>query len=149
MKLNFRAAFFACLALVAATTFAADTPKTIALTNGKDLTGWKPTGKSTNQWFFGKAAMDPAHPAKVISVGPGEDMICPGRSVNLVSDASYGDCVVELEYLLGTSNPKNDTEANSGIKLMNIYEIQIYDSYGKEKAGKILTAAPFTARRPH
>jgi len=33
---------------------------------------------------------------------------------------------------VGKSTPGNSTDSNSGVKMMNIYEVQIFDSYGKE-----------------
>jgi hypothetical protein len=45
---------------------------------------------------------------------------------NLVSKEDYGDCEVYLEFLLAQGS-------NSGVKLQHRYEIQLYDSYGKQQ----------------
>jgi hypothetical protein len=150
MNLNLRVVAAACLAFVAADpiAFGADSPKTISLFNGKDLTGWKIVGKGTNQWTFGKAAMNPDHPARVQVVGPGDELICTNRTVNLSSEAVFGDCVVELEFLVGKSTPGNGTDSNSGIKMMNIYEIQIFDSYGQATPGKVDCGAIYSETAP-
>jgi hypothetical protein len=49
-----------------------------------------------------------------------------GRTRDLVTKQKFGDVEVRLEFLI----PKN---SNSGIKLMGLYEIQIYDSHGKKE----------------
>lgn len=134
MNQLFRSLTFACLALIAAGSLARGA-ETVSLINGKDLTGWKTVGRLPNQWTYGKAAMDPEKPAKLIAIGPGVELINTNRTVNLSSEAVFGDCVVELEFLVGKSTPGNGTDSNSGIKMMNIYEVQIFDSYGKEKPG--------------
>jgi hypothetical protein len=100
-----------------------------ALFNGKDLSGWKaPDGKSTAGWKVGRAALDTADPMKLAVVGAGEELVSCDKSPNLVSDEIFGDCVLELEFMMAK-------DSNSGIKLMTIYEIQLLDSYGKAVAG--------------
>jgi len=46
-------------------------------------------------------------------------------SKNVFSKQSFGDCEVQLEFLIGKGS-------NSGIKLQGLYEVQLYDSHGKE-----------------
>jgi len=48
-----------------------------------------------------------------------------GRVKDLITKATYGDCEVHVEFLIGKGS-------NSGIKFHALYEIQIYDSYGKK-----------------
>ncbi len=138
------------LSLAAAVQMAsgADSPKTVSLINGKDLTGWKTVGRGTSEWTFGKAAMDPDAPAKLKVAGPGEDLINTNRTVNLSSEAVFGDCIVEVEFMVGKSTPGNGTDSNSGLKMMNIYEIQIFDNYGKEKPGKTDCGAVYSETAP-
>ena len=45
---------------------------------------------------------------------------------NLVSKESFADCEVSLEFFLGKG-------ANSGVKLQERYEIQLYDSHGVDE----------------
>jgi hypothetical protein len=137
MNLNIRPIVAGCLAFIAAapTAFGADSPKAISLINGKDLTGWKVVGRGTSQWTFGKAAMDPDAPGRLKAIGPGEELINTNRTVNLSSVAVFGDCLVEVEFMVGKSTPGNGTDSNSGLKMMNIYEVQIFDNYGQEKLG--------------
>ncbi len=49
-----------------------------------------------------------------------------GDDNNLLSKQEFGDCEVYLEFMLSKGS-------NSGVKLQQRYEIQFYDSYGKEK----------------
>ncbi len=117
-----------CLsASVVLASMAASDPKPAALFNGKDLAGWKMVGgKDAKQWRVGKATLDPAAPSKLAVQEPGSELISPASGANLVSEESFGDCVVELEFMI----PAN---SNSGVKMMSIYEIQILDSAGKSK----------------
>jgi hypothetical protein len=113
------------LALLVAAAWAADNAPTISLFNGKDLTGWKTVGtKKTNQWVVGQAALDPADPGKLVKVGPGDELISPEKGLNLATEAAFQDCRLELEFMMAKNS-------NSGVKMMNIYEIQLLDSYGK------------------
>jgi hypothetical protein len=130
------------------TALGAETPKTIALINGHDLNGWKIVGKKTSEWQFGQAAMDSDHPAKLKVVGPGEELICTNRTANLSSEAVFGDCTVELEFMVGKSTEGNEIDSNSGIKMMNIYEVQIFGSYGKAVPGKLDCGAIYSETPP-
>jgi len=49
---------------------------------------------------------------------------------------------------VGKSSPKNSEDSNSGIKLMDIYEIQIFDSYGKADPGKLDCGAIYSETAP-
>jgi hypothetical protein len=140
----------ACLAIAAPNpaVFGADSSKTISLLNGKDLTGWKIIGRGSNTWTFGTAAMDTNCPAKLKITGPGSELISTNRTVNLSSEAVFGDCIVEAEFMVGKSSADNGTDSNSGIKLMNIYEIQIFDSYGKAVLGKTDCGAVYSETAP-
>jgi hypothetical protein len=140
----------ACLVFAASTVaiFAADNPKTISLLNGHDLTGWKLVGRGTNSWTFGTAAMDEETPAKLKVIGPGHELISTNRTVNLSSEAVFGDCILEAEFLVGKSSPNNGTDSNSGIKMMDIYEIQIFDNFGKAVLGKSDCGAVYSETAP-
>ena len=48
-----------------------------------------------------------------------------GRLPNLITKESYGDCEVHVEFLIAK-------KSNAGIKFHEVYEIQIYDSFGKK-----------------
>ncbi len=150
MKFHSPTILAAGLALSAAATIVlgADSPKTISLINGKDLTGWKTVGNLPNEWTYGTAAWDQAKPAKLKVAGPGDDLISTNRTVNLSSEAVFGDCHLEVEFMVGKSSPDNDTDSNSGDKMMNIYEIQIFDNYGKANLGKLDCGAVYSETAP-
>jgi hypothetical protein len=150
MKIVFRPLLAVGLALVitAPSVLGVNQSAPVSLINGKDLTGWKSVGRGPNQWIFGKAALNTDAPAKLIVVGPGEELINTNKTVNLSSEASFGDCLVELEFMVGKSSPDNETDSNSGIKLMSIYEIQIFDSYGKAALGKTDCGAIYSETPP-
>jgi hypothetical protein len=150
MKSNDRLLLAGCLLLAALSpvAFGADSSKTISLLNGKDLAGWKTIGKGENQWAFGTAAMNEETPAKLKVAGPGTELISTNRTVNLSTEAAFGDCIVEAEFMVGKSTPGNGTDSNSGIKMMNIYEIQIFDNYGKPVLGKTDCGAVYSETAP-
>ena len=130
IEMTVRAAVIGCLVFLVTAALGAGQPKTILLFNGKVLTGWKTAGgKGTNQWQVGKAALDSTDPARLQVTGSGDELISLAKGVNLATEASFGDCILELEFML-------TKKSNSGVKLMNIYEIQILDSFGKAVAGK-------------
>ena len=97
--------------------------------NGKDLSGWKLKGpEAKSKWKVGKASLDPADPKK-FAVGEGAELVnAAGGGVDLYSEATFGDAVIELELMV----PKG---SNSGVYVMGEYEVQVLDSFGKEKMG--------------
>jgi hypothetical protein len=99
----------------------ADTPF-----NGKDLTGWK-TKHEKGKWVVGAAAIDAKNPAKFTATTAGHELINLEPASDLLTEAKYGDCTVEVEFMI----PKG---SNSGVYLMGEYEVQIYDTF--EKKGK-------------
>jgi hypothetical protein len=104
-------------------------PAARALFNGKDLSGWKvPAGKGSEGWIVGRAGLDPANPTKLAVLGEGNELVICEKAPNIVSEETFGDCVLELEFMMAKNS-------NSGVKMMTIYEIQLLDSYGKEKLG--------------
>jgi len=81
----------------------------ITLFNGKDLTGWKPTG-ATNQW----QAVDGI-------------LTSPKSGSNLVTTATFTDFKLHIEFRY----PKG---SNSGVYLRGRYEVQVEDTAGEEPA---------------
>ena len=150
MNLNFRTFITACatFAVTASIALGADSDKTVSLINGKDLTGWKMIGKGPSQWTYGKAVMNPDVPAKLMIVGPGDDLISTNKTVNLSSEAVFGDCVVEVEFMVGKATPGTETDSNSGVKMMNIYEVQIFGSYGVTNPGTTDCGAIYRENAP-
>jgi hypothetical protein len=110
--------------------------KVIKPFNGKNLMGWKfkggPAAKSRSLWVVGKVQVD-EDDARNLKVVPSAEaaknaLVNAGRGVDLYTQATFGDCTIELEFMV----PKG---SNSGIYVMGEYEIQILDSYGKKTIG--------------
>jgi len=97
--------------------------------NGKDLAGWKFKGsEAKSKWKVGKAVWDKEAAAK-LGVAEGNELInADGKGVDLYSEAKWGDAVLEVEVMV----PKG---SNSGVYVMGEYEVQVLDSFGKEKVG--------------
>ena len=94
--------------------------------NGKDLTGWKPKNAEKSKWKVGKASLDPADP-KELSVSEGGELVnAVSGGADISTEAKWGDCLIELELMV----PKG---SNSGVYVMGEYEVQVLDSFGKEK----------------
>jgi len=100
--------------------------------NGRDLSEWQAKGDSgkANKWTIGKARVSSSDPKQLEKVeGVGELInLSPahGESQDLYSKAKFGDCRIEVEVMV----PRG---SNSGIYVMGEYEVQVLDSFGKEK----------------
>jgi hypothetical protein len=77
------------------------------------------------KWVVGAAATGAKDPREMIFKETGTDVINIEPGSDLISDAKYGDCTVEVEFLI----PKG---SNSGVYLMGEYEVQIYDTFDKK-----------------
>ncbi len=91
--------------------------KPIKLFNGKNLDGWKLTDpEATNGWSV-KEGVLVNNPVQK----PGEPHIHYG---NLQTDQKFNDFNLKIQVNV-------PAESNSGIYLKGIYEVQVFDSYGK------------------
>jgi hypothetical protein len=81
------------------------------LFDGKTLGGWKSEAPKAQQWSIEKGWLS-----------NGSD----GKVNNIYSEKLFGD----LELLLEFQIPKG---SNSGVYLHGLYEVQIFDSFGREK----------------
>ncbi len=99
--------------------------------NGTSLDAWKTKGNKT-KWVVGEPKMSTANNKLLESAGDKGALINlaadHGDSVDIFSEAKFGDCRIELEVMV----PKG---SNSGIYVMGEYEIQVLDSYGKTQMG--------------
>lgn len=101
--------------------------------NGKDTKGWKLKGpESKSKWTIGYAEIDKANPGqlKVAKEGavPAQLVNSAGGGVDIYTEEKWGDAKISLELMV----PKG---SNSGIYVMGEYEVQILDSFGKDKVG--------------
>jgi len=113
--------------------------------DGRDLKGWNLAGEaSKSRWVVGVPAVSREDPKMLVARKGCGAMINLARhhgdSVDIYSQAKFGDCHIELELMAAK-------ESNSGIYVMGEYEVQVLDSYGKEKLdnsdmGAIFGAAP-------
>ena len=87
--------------------------------------GWQLKHPDKGKWVVGTAQVDPKDPKKLIVKEGGSDVVNLQPASDLISDAKYGDCTVEVEFMI----PKG---SNSGVYLMGVYEVQIYDTYDKK-----------------
>lgn len=114
--------------------------------NGENLDGWHVKGDAAkSKWAVGKAEISPNDPKLLVCRAGGDAMInLAGRhndSLDIFSKAKYGDSHIELEVMV----PKG---SNSGIYVMGEYEIQILDSFGKDKLGSGDMGAVYGASPP-
>jgi hypothetical protein len=113
----------------------------------KDGKEWKeltPKNGLTKQWRAGGSKNDvagwlergvvqasPEDPRAFVWSKAGPGVIFngeKGRTKNLVSVAQHGDIEAHIEFMI-------PARSNSGVYFMGRYEVQVLDSFGKEKAG--------------
>jgi hypothetical protein len=127
---------FTLIALLVATLPAGAQDKVLKPFNGKDLTGWKLRGDATNsKWQVGTSMMDEKTPNLLVFSPLTANTQIPemvnaipakSKSVDISTEAKYGDAIIDLELMV----PKG---SNSGIYVMGEYEVQVLDSYGRQK----------------
>lgn len=80
-------------------------------------------------WYIaGDAAVDPKNADRLVGK-PGRGVLIngkEGRTENLVTKKKWGDVEVSLEFTIPAGS-------NSGVKMQGLYEIQIRDSWKKDK----------------
>jgi hypothetical protein len=102
-------------------------------TDGLDLSS---TPDALKQWesvskdwiVAGSVGLDSKNP-KMLAADAGQGVLVngvKGRAANLVTKQKFTDVEVHVEFLI-------PQKSNSGVKLMGLYEIQIYDSFGKKE----------------
>ncbi|MBN2594148.1 MAG: DUF1080 domain-containing protein [Sedimentisphaerales bacterium] len=100
--------------------------------NGRDLSEWatKQSSGRGDKWVVGKAKVSPDDPKMLIAAaGKGEMInVTPehGASRDIYSNAKFGDCRIEVQVMVPQGS-------NSGIYVMGEYEIQVLDSWGRQK----------------
>lgn len=136
-----RLIWLAAIALIAPQPLTAE--DAVAPFDGKTLSGWKVKGDGKrSKWKVGIATLDEKSPSKIVlKEGTGELVNADTGGVDIYTEAKFGDCVIEVEVMV----PKG---SNSGIYLMGEYEVQVFDSYGKEKLGQGDMGAIYSAAAP-
>lgn len=117
------------------TVFAADP---VVVFDGSNLDEWEVKKKSNgaNKWVAGQPSVTAEKPKSftIADKGPGKgkaminDVDGHGQSWDIYSKQKFGSCRIEVEFMVAKG-------ANSGVYVMGEYEVQILDSYGKEKMG--------------
>jgi hypothetical protein len=110
-----------CAALILPVVAIAESPF-----DGKSTDGWKLKGDpKKSKWKVGVAGLDEKDAGKIVlKDGSGELVNAASGGIDIYTDAKYGDCTIEVEFMV----PKG---SNSGIYVMGEYEVQVLDSYGK------------------
>jgi hypothetical protein len=98
--------------------------------SGKDLSGWKTKQPaSSSHWTVGTAALAEGNPRLLVVKEDGSELVnAQSHGVDIYTESKYGDVIIELEVMV-------PQRSNSGIYVMGEYEVQVFDSYGKEKPG--------------
>jgi hypothetical protein len=96
------------------------------LLNGKDLAGWH-AQTSDSAWYTARGVewRRIFNPTQLTAkAAPGDRLVnAKGRTSNLVTDRTFGDVELYLEFLLAKGS-------NSGVYMHGLYEVQIFDSFG-------------------
>jgi hypothetical protein len=137
---------FLCLlgTLTGAARLHAADPKPVELFNGKDLSGWKLKGDAKkSHWAAAAVTVDPTKSGELVVAPSGSATLAnlKGGGVDISTDQKFGDCTIEVEFMV----PKG---SNSGVYVMGEYEVQVFDSYGKEKLGMGDLGALYSAAAP-
>jgi hypothetical protein len=110
------------------------------LLNGKNLDGWtyrspQRAGWTTTSGVFWSADRNPNQLAaaprpgdRIINTGPRAS----GTNVasDLVTTEKFGDMELYIEFLI-------PSDSNSGVYLQGLYEVQIWDSYGRDLSNRV------------
>ncbi len=95
----------------------------ITLFNGEDLSGWRlMENNRPNYWSVQNGILSNIRPKDTDIQG-----------ANLYTEQTFGDCQLHVEFMV----PKG---SNSGVFLQSRYEVQVYDSYGRDPSTKICGA---------
>jgi hypothetical protein len=98
------------------------------LLNGTNLDGWHIAGNKPHEWVTARAVtwkriFDPRR--LTFTPAPGDRLVNgrEGRTLDLISNESFSDCELYLEFMLSKGS-------NSGVYLNGHYELQLFDSFG-------------------
>jgi len=104
------------------------------LLNGRDLSnwhselGWHGIPGRLNEWYTTTAVACPEANPKLLTASPHPGGIIVNgietHTTSLVANRKFGDIELYLEFMVSK-------DSNSGVYLHGLYEVQIFDSYGK------------------
>jgi len=113
--------------------------------NGENLDEWQVKDNQKSKWAVGKAKVSPRDPKQLVAAKGRGEMINlaakHGDSIDIFSRAKFGDCRIELQVMVPQGS-------NSGIYVMGEYEIQVLDSWGRQKMGGGDMGAVYGANPP-
>ena len=101
------------------------------LLNGTDMSGWTGENNKPHDWITATdVRYDAETSPKTLTATPAPGGIIlnslKGRTNNIYTTTEHGDVELYVEFMV----PKG---SNSGVYLQGLYEIQVFDSFGKEK----------------
>jgi hypothetical protein len=131
MPFQFTPVAIAASLVLAIVCAAAAQDKPVEPFNGKNLEGWKVRGdnKDKSKWTVGTAKVKSDEPGKLAVSSEGDELVnSTGGGVDIYSEDKWGDARIEVEFMV----PKG---SNSGVYVMGEYEVQVLDSYGRERVG--------------
>jgi 3-keto-disaccharide hydrolase len=131
MTFKFTSVAIVASMMVAIVSTAAAQEKPVEPFNGKNLDGWKVRGdnKDKSKWTVGTAKVNPSEPGKLAVSSGGDELVnATAGGVDIYSEDKWGDARIEVEFMV----PKG---SNSGVYVMGEYEVQVLDSYGRERVG--------------
>lgn len=91
----------------------------ISLFNGKNLEGWHYRGEPNDSHLASWCALN----GVLVNVPPAQE---GQHGIDLISDTVLGSHELYIEFMVPQGS-------NSGVYLIGQYEIQVFDSYGKER----------------
>jgi hypothetical protein len=98
------------------------------LLTGKDLSGWTGQDGKSHDWITAKRVVWNAASPKMLTATPEPGPIIlnslKGRTANIHTTEKFGDLELYAEFLIPEGS-------NSGVYLQGLYEIQVFDSFGK------------------
>ena len=122
------------LSLIAADATRGEDPSlAISPFNTNDTSGWQLKGTpDKSNWTVGwvkPSEKDPGELEVATSGERGAQLVNSKHGgLDIFTERKFGDCTIRLEFMV----PKG---SNSGVYVMGEYEVQILDSFGKEKPG--------------
>jgi hypothetical protein len=104
------------------------------LLDGKSVSGWRGVDtesvKGASEWLTARSVRVDSAVARMFNyeAGPGPIILNgpKGKTVNLATTETFGDCELYLEFMLTPGS-------NSGVYLQGLYEIQIFDSFNAKE----------------